>query len=205
MSSRSSAPRANEDEDRVVRIAAALGDRGGHVLGKAIARYARGPQPRGADRRRLSRGAGPGRTRPGRRGRLPHGQPPLHRRGRPVPPRVPRPARPGRGQRRGRHVGGAHGRGRPDGLDPPGRPASPRGRPGARRTARAGPAHGDAHRRQRRHGGGRRERAGRRRAAGRAAAGRQGLGHRRDRRRGSARPAWSATASTTRLPWPRRG
>ncbi len=30
------------DEDRVVRIAAALGDRGGHVLGKAIARYARG-------------------------------------------------------------------------------------------------------------------------------------------------------------------
>jgi Zn2+/Cd2+-exporting ATPase len=29
------------DEDRVVRIAAALGDRGGHVLGKAIARYAR--------------------------------------------------------------------------------------------------------------------------------------------------------------------
>jgi Zn2+/Cd2+-exporting ATPase len=32
----------HEDEDRVVRIAAALGDRGGHVLGKAIARYARG-------------------------------------------------------------------------------------------------------------------------------------------------------------------
>ncbi len=31
-----------EDEDRVVQIAAALGDRGGHVLGKAIARYARG-------------------------------------------------------------------------------------------------------------------------------------------------------------------
>ena len=31
-----------DDEDRVVRIAAALGDRGGHVLGKAIARYARG-------------------------------------------------------------------------------------------------------------------------------------------------------------------
>ena len=31
----------HEDEDRVVRIAAALGDRGGHVLGKAIARYAR--------------------------------------------------------------------------------------------------------------------------------------------------------------------
>jgi Cd2+/Zn2+-exporting ATPase len=30
------------DEERVVRIAAALGDRGGHVLGKAIARYARG-------------------------------------------------------------------------------------------------------------------------------------------------------------------
>ena len=32
----------HKDEDRVVRIAAALGDRGGHVLGKAIARYARG-------------------------------------------------------------------------------------------------------------------------------------------------------------------
>ena len=33
----------HEDEERVVlRIAAALGDRGGHVLGKAIARYARG-------------------------------------------------------------------------------------------------------------------------------------------------------------------
>ena len=32
----------HDDEDRVVRIAAALGDRGGHVLGKAIARYARG-------------------------------------------------------------------------------------------------------------------------------------------------------------------
>src|SRR5262249_45982108 len=31
-----------DDEERVVRIAAALGDRGGHVLGKAIARYARG-------------------------------------------------------------------------------------------------------------------------------------------------------------------
>ena len=30
------------DEERVLRIAAALGDRGGHVLGKAIARYARG-------------------------------------------------------------------------------------------------------------------------------------------------------------------
>jgi Cd2+/Zn2+-exporting ATPase len=32
----------HEDEERVVRIAAALGDRGGHVLGKAIAQYARG-------------------------------------------------------------------------------------------------------------------------------------------------------------------
>jgi Cd2+/Zn2+-exporting ATPase len=32
----------HEDEEHVVRIAAALGDRGGHVLGKAIARYARG-------------------------------------------------------------------------------------------------------------------------------------------------------------------
>ncbi len=32
----------HDDEDRMVRIAAALGDRGGHVLGKAIARYARG-------------------------------------------------------------------------------------------------------------------------------------------------------------------
>ncbi len=31
-----------QDEERVVKIAAALGDRGGHVLGKAIARYARG-------------------------------------------------------------------------------------------------------------------------------------------------------------------
>ena len=31
-----------EDESRVLKIAAALGDRGGHVLGKAIARYARG-------------------------------------------------------------------------------------------------------------------------------------------------------------------
>ena len=31
-----------EDESRVLRIAAALGDRGGHVLGKAIARHARG-------------------------------------------------------------------------------------------------------------------------------------------------------------------
>jgi Cd2+/Zn2+-exporting ATPase len=32
----------HNDEERVVRIAAALGDRGGHILGKAIARYARG-------------------------------------------------------------------------------------------------------------------------------------------------------------------
>ena len=32
----------HEDEDQVLRIAAALGDRGGHVLGKAIARHARG-------------------------------------------------------------------------------------------------------------------------------------------------------------------
>ena len=32
----------HEDESRVLRIAAALGDRGGHVLGKAIARHARG-------------------------------------------------------------------------------------------------------------------------------------------------------------------
>jgi len=31
-----------EDQDHVLRIAAALGDRGGHVLGKAIARHARG-------------------------------------------------------------------------------------------------------------------------------------------------------------------
>jgi Cd2+/Zn2+-exporting ATPase len=31
-----------DDQERVVRIAAALGDRGGHVVGKAIARYARG-------------------------------------------------------------------------------------------------------------------------------------------------------------------
>jgi Zn2+/Cd2+-exporting ATPase len=31
-----------DDEDQVLRIAAALGDRGGHVLGKAIARHARG-------------------------------------------------------------------------------------------------------------------------------------------------------------------
>ena len=31
-----------EDESQVLRIAAALGDRGGHVLGKAIARHARG-------------------------------------------------------------------------------------------------------------------------------------------------------------------
>ncbi len=31
-----------EDETQVLRIAAALGDRGGHVLGKAIARHARG-------------------------------------------------------------------------------------------------------------------------------------------------------------------
>ena len=29
------------DQDQVLRIAAALGDRGGHVLGKAIARHAR--------------------------------------------------------------------------------------------------------------------------------------------------------------------
>jgi Cd2+/Zn2+-exporting ATPase len=32
----------HEDEAQVLRIAAALGDRGGHVLGKAIARHARG-------------------------------------------------------------------------------------------------------------------------------------------------------------------
>jgi Cd2+/Zn2+-exporting ATPase len=32
----------NDDESRVLQIAAALGDRGGHVLGKAIARHARG-------------------------------------------------------------------------------------------------------------------------------------------------------------------
>jgi Cd2+/Zn2+-exporting ATPase len=31
-----------DDQDQVLRIAAALGDRGGHVLGKAIARHARG-------------------------------------------------------------------------------------------------------------------------------------------------------------------
>ncbi|MGC8638703.1 MAG: heavy metal translocating P-type ATPase [Isosphaeraceae bacterium] len=34
--------RAEHDETSILRIAAALGDRGGHVLGKAIARHARG-------------------------------------------------------------------------------------------------------------------------------------------------------------------
>ena len=91
------------DDDDVLRIAAALGDRGGHVLGRAIARHARGLRLRRPGRRRLHgrprpRGAGAGRRR-----RVPHRQPSLHRRGGPLPARVPRAARPGRGGRR--HVG----------------------------------------------------------------------------------------------------
>ena len=71
-----------EDEERVVRIAAALGDRGGHVLGKAIARYARGRSldvPVADDYTRDPRARRAG---AGRRGRVSPGQPSLHRRGR---------------------------------------------------------------------------------------------------------------------------
>ena len=84
----------------VLRIAAALGDQGGHVLGRAISRHARTlrlevPVADGYE-------AVPGLGASGRVGvgRVPHREPPLHRRGRPLPARLPRPARPRRGGRR---------------------------------------------------------------------------------------------------------
>ena len=68
----------HEDEERVVRIAAALGDRGGHVVGKAIARYARGRSldvPIANDYRAVP-GLG---ARAAPRRRVSPGQPSLHR------------------------------------------------------------------------------------------------------------------------------
>ena len=61
-----------------------------------------GPEPRRAGRRRLHGGPRPGALGASRRGRISPGQPSLHRRGRAVPARVPRPARSGGEARSGR-------------------------------------------------------------------------------------------------------
>ena len=90
--SRSSAPPGEDDERPVLRIAAALGDRGGHVLGRAIARHARDLRldvPVADDYRAVP---GLGALGAGRRGRVSHRQPPLHRRGGPLPARRSTPS-----------------------------------------------------------------------------------------------------------------
>ena len=190
--------RAGED---VLRIAAALGDRGGHVLGRAIARHARGLRldVPVADDYTAVPGLGASGQRRGDRSTTSAAIATSTRRG---------CARPSSTRRFGKAEGdigtsvaltAAVG---PAGLDPPGRPGPARGRRGAGRAERAGRRDGHADRRQPADGRGHGAGAGHHRAAPGAAA-------RPTRPRpspsstpGAARPAWSATGSTTPRPWP---
>ena len=191
------------DDDDLLRIAAALGDRGGHVLGRAIARHAAVAAAGRARGRRL-----PGRPRAwGPSGRVDAVEYHIgsHRyldESGLCPPDFHARLRPRRATAR-RHVGRPVGRDRPAGLDPPGRPAPARGRPRPGRAARpwasqtvmltgdngptaAAVAVGARHRRP----------------PLRPPARRQGRAPSPTSTPAAARPAWSATASTTPPPWP---
>ncbi len=189
-----------DDESRVLRIAAALGDRGGHVLGKAIARHARGLRldVPVADNYTAIPGLGAlgqvdaveyhlgshryideaGLCRPEFHTQLGQAE-----------------------NTAGTAVALTASSGPLGWIRLADRPR-PEAARRAGRAAQARPSDHHAHRRQRADGRRHGPRAGRRRRARGPAAGRQG--HRRSPSStpATARPAWSATASTTPPPWP---
>ena len=119
------------DDDDVLRIAAALGDRGGHVLGRAIARHARGLRlsvPVADDYTAV-----PGLGASGSVDAVQYhiGSHRYIDEAGLCPPDFHTSL--GSAERRYRDLGGAVGRVGPPGLDPTGRPGPARGRRGARR------------------------------------------------------------------------